>query len=538
MTLNISKSLTQHLLTQAELEGLTVEELLTLLLKDHTAEARTENLEESEALRLSEARLQGLIGSEIDLVCRYTPDTILTFVNDAYCKHFGMAREELLGKSFLMLVDKAQHAAIWQRIDEVKQDPSSGVRIFGRVDPQNERTWIQWIDYGITDRGGRLMEIQAVGRNVTDVINAQHELLQQQELLQTILDSIPIMIGLFAPDGRFEYVNQYWIEVLGWKVDEMNEQADMLSIFYPDPEVRRAAIDYMATAEPGWRDFEVMTRSGQLLETTWANVHLSDGRSIGIGQVITHRKELERQLLYAEQLEIELQNEQELMELKDRFISMVSHEYRTPLTAINIYLDLLTRNLSQLPQNEVVAKLNKIRQQAERMKVLLEDILRFSKGRAGKTEFYPKALPLLAFCKDVAEEMRSADKNRHQIVVIGDEGVVFCDPKLMQHVLANLVSNALKYSDAGRVVTLEVRKLEEKWRISVKDSGIGIPTNEMDTLFEPFMRASNAQDRPGTGLGLSIVKEYVERHEGQIWVESVENQGSEFVVELPFAPLK
>ncbi len=533
--MKISNELAQQLRKQAEQDGLTVEELLTVLLKDYAAASKPA-AEESEALRLSEARLQGLLESEIDLVCRYTPDTILTFVNDAYCKHFGLTRAELLGKSFLMLADEAQHAAIRQRIEEVKQDPSSRVRVFGGVDLHDEQTWIQWIDYGITDTKGSLIEIQAVGRNVTELINAQYDLLQQQEVLQTIFDSIPIMIALFGSDGRFEYVNQHWVEVLGWGVDEMNAQTDMLSLFYPDPEVRRTAISYMAAAEPGWRDFEVMTRSGKPIETTWANVRLSDGRSIGIGQVITHRKELERQILYAEQLELELRKEQELMEVKERFISMVSHEYRTPLTVINIYLDLLTRNLAHWPPNELLDKLGKIRQQAERMKVLLEDILRFSKGRAGKTEFYPQTFLLLSFCKDVVEEMRSADQDSHQIVVSGDEGIIYCDPKLLQHILANLISNALKYSAAGEIVTVNVRHQNEYWHIAVKDQGIGIPADEIDTLFEPFARASNAQHHPGTGLGLVIVKEYVEQHQGQIWVESVENEGSTFVVELPVAP--
>lgn len=541
MAFKISADLEKRLLEKARQENCTVEVLLEKMLErdkdevDYQDPFREQKAphQQNEALRQSRARLQGVIDSQIDLVCRYRVDTVLTFANDAYCAHFGVAREALLGRSFLPLGSEEHHSAILARIEAVKRNPAPAVLVTNGLNGLGEMRYIQWVDYGITDADGQVIEIQAVGRDITDLIKSQNALRQHQELLQTILDNIPIMLVLFDQAGQFEFVNQYWIEMLGWSTEEMKQHPDILSAFYPDPEVRRQVLEYMTLAEPGWRDFEVVARDGSILETTWANVRLSDGRAIGIGQDIKHRKELENQYLYAKQLEIELKKERELRELKDRFLSMVSHEYRTPLTVINVYIGFLTQRFQQLPEEEMLDKLGKIGEQVQRMVTLLEDILKYSKGNAGKTEFYPQKLSTVPFFKEIVEDIRVTDERKHHIVFEGDEGDLYADPKLVKHILHNLLSNALKYSAAGALIRLAIKKRQDHWKIIVEDTGIGIPADEIGHLFEPFHRARNAQSYSGTGLGLAIVKDYVDIHGGTITVESEESKGSKFTVQLP-----
>lgn len=504
---------------------------IACFIRDITARKRLEG-----QLQHSEQLYRGLVESQIDLVCRYTPETILTYVNDAYCRYFNQTRQELIGNSFLILGPGNQLQAIHDRIAAVMRNPTPDVRVFHTVEANGSRRWIQWIDYGITDETGAVVEIQAIGRDITAMMESQHKLAVREEMLSTIFRNIPVMLAQFDPQGQFEYVNQHWIDVLGWTIEEMRAHPDIMAEFYPDPDYRQWALDYMLSGEPGWRDFRTRTRDGTIIDTSWANVRLSDGRSLGIGQVITHRIELENQRVYARQLEIQLEKERELRELKDRFISLVSHEFRNPLAIMTTSVDLLLRYADHMSSEQMNQKLLTIHEQIRRVVELMEDILRFNKAEAGKTEFKPQTIQMRPFCENIINNFRLIDNDRHQIKMQVADGVLYADPKLLDHILSNLLSNALKYSVDGTTIQLNASQSDVVWRLTIADSGIGIPEDDIDHLFDPFFRADNAHDLPGTGLGLSIVKDYVDLHGGGIEVDSTVGQGTTVIITLPGQP--
>ena len=138
--------------------------------------------------------------------------------------------------------------------------------------------------------------VAITNRDISNSKQIQEKLRQSEERLQTIIENIPVMISFFDTDGRFLYTNQYWVDRLGWTADELNQMEDSLAAFYPDLEYRQQALDYMLSAEPGWRDFRTQTKHNGVIDTTWANVRFSDGRSIGIGQDISKRKQMEEDL--------------------------------------------------------------------------------------------------------------------------------------------------------------------------------------------------------------------------------------------------
>ncbi|MFZ4814673.1 MAG: PAS domain S-box protein [Phototrophicaceae bacterium] len=484
-------------------------------------------------LRHSEQLYRGLIDSQIDFVSRYRPDTTLIYVNDAYCRFFKRPREALIGQSFLALVPPEEQEEIHQRIHQVLQNPAPDVRTFFDYDANGQKRWVQWIDYGITDDNGNVIEIQAVGRDITTLIEIQNRLIVREDMLASIFDNIPVLLVQSDANGQFEYVNQHWIDVLGWTVEEMQQQPDMLALFYPDPQVRQDALDYMRSGELGWRDFKIYTRDGLAIDTTWANVMLADGRRVGIGQVITQRLELEQQRLYSAQLQLDLEKEQALREVKDRFVSLVAHEFRTPLAAMATLIHLVVYYFDRLPSERVLEKLADLQGQIRRMVALMEDALQFSKANAGRTDFNPERVELWPLCESVIETLKLTDDNQHDIVLTGDDGTAYADRKLLESVLNNLLSNALRYSPPHTTVALHTEKHPDHWQLSVQDQGIGIPESDLPKLFEPFYRASNATKLVGTGLGLSIVRDYVTLHGGDVRVASVVGKGTTFWVTLP-----
>lgn len=250
---------------------------------------------------------------------------------------------------------------------------------------------------------------------------------------------------------------------------------------------------------------------------------------------ITERKLLEAERLRLEAIQIELEKERELNMLKNRFVSMMSHEFRTPLTIIQSSLDILHRYGSRLSEEKQQDRMATIYTQIKRMTELLEDTLYFGKASAGKIVIERSAINLSAFCELLIENFRVTDDGEHQLTLVMDilPDEFMADLRMLEHILTNLVSNALKYSPAGAEVVLDVRGLASGVQFKVSDGGIGIPPEDQARIFEPFHRASNVGAVKGTGLGLAIAKHNVELHGGEIMVKSILNHGSTFIVTLP-----
>lgn len=245
---------------------------------------------------------------------------------------------------------------------------------------------------------------------------------------------------------------------------------------------------------------------------------------------ITERKRAERQLRNA------LAKERELSSLKTRFVTTVSHEFRTPLTGILMSAELLDRYGGRLSEDERSAEMEKIKKRVNELTDLMNDFLLQSSAESMGTTFRPVILDMGELCKDIVQDhllVASSALITIQYSIEDDIPPVLGDPKLMRLVVQNLVSNAVKYSPEKTPVVVQLKYDSEKVVLVVQDQGIGIPPEDIQQLFTPFYRASNATRIPGTGVGLSIVKEFVELHNGSIHVESEDGKGSVFTVVLP-----
>jgi PAS domain S-box-containing protein len=247
---------------------------------------------------------------------------------------------------------------------------------------------------------------------------------------------------------------------------------------------------------------------------------------------ISDRKRLERELRTA------LETERELNELKTRFVSRVSHEFRTPLTVIRTSTEMLQRYPDRLDAVQRNEKIERIQTEVNHLIALLEDLLAISKAQeVGYGTLHLESTSLVHLCCDVISEINAGHGADHAIV-LSLEGefsptMVMVDRKHMRRALANLVSNAVKYSPPGSRVDISLIYERDEVRVVVEDRGIGIPEDDLERLFEPFHRAHNVDKISGTGLGLAIVKQAAESHGGSVQVRSQLGNGSVFTLLIP-----
>jgi two-component system sensor kinase FixL len=236
-----------------------------------------------------------------------------------------------------------------------------------------------------------------------------------------------------------------------------------------------------------------------------------------------------------DEVNISLTKEKKVNRLKTRFISIASHEFRTPLSSIQLSATLIERYYDQLNRSKVFEHLRKIKLAVGDLTTILEDFLSIEKIDSGGVEPQYSEFDLPGFCEDLLTEMRPQARVG-QILTYNHEGAsskVLLDKKLLRHSLTNLLSNALKYSGNNGAIHLTTMITPAGCRISVADNGIGIPKEEQGHLFEAFFRAHNTTAIQGTGLGLNIVKRYMDLMNGRIVVESVEHTGTTVMLSFP-----
>ncbi len=239
-----------------------------------------------------------------------------------------------------------------------------------------------------------------------------------------------------------------------------------------------------------------------------------------------------------EDLRAALQEEQEVGETKSRFVSSVSHEFRTPLGVIMSATDIIARYRDRLPAQRLEEHLTEIRHATRHMSGMMENILLLGRAEAGRQALTLRACDLEELCHRLADETRSAAGQTGQTIITSEPlpGPAMVDEVLLRHILTNLIANAVKYSPPGAAVEIRLRADGPNAFISVIDRGIGIPGEDARRLFEPFARGGNVGERPGTGLGLVIVKRCAELHGGSVSFTSRVGEGSTFVVTLPAFP--
>ncbi|MBD2067633.1 response regulator [Leptolyngbya sp. FACHB-671] len=233
-------------------------------------------------------------------------------------------------------------------------------------------------------------------------------------------------------------------------------------------------------------------------------------------------------------IRVALEKEKELSELKSRFWSMAAHELRSPMTSILSCAQLLEQEHHRLTEDRRREFLYMIQQSVRSMDQLLNDLLAVGRVESGSLKFEPASLNLEEFCQRLVEQLQFSAEPDHHIVFNcqGQCEQAYLDPKLLRHILTNLISNAIKYSPHRSPVYFNLTCVEGEVTFQIRDTGIGIPPDTQKHLFQPFQRANNVGQIPGTGLGLTMVKRCLDLHGGRIEIESEVDVGTTVIVRL------
>ncbi|MCJ8208954.1 PAS domain-containing sensor histidine kinase [Mucilaginibacter sp. RS28] len=232
-----------------------------------------------------------------------------------------------------------------------------------------------------------------------------------------------------------------------------------------------------------------------------------------------------------------LEKEKELGQLKSRFVSMASHEFRTPLSSIQLSAVLIEKYAQEFNSPNIAKHIAKIKNSVANLTSILNDFLSLEKLEAGKVAPVYTTFDIVNFSEEITEEMQLIAKQNQHIVYqhTGTSGMVSLDQALLKNCIINLISNAIKYSGENTFIEFNTEITPHALTVVVKDNGIGIPEADQKHLFEAFFRAHNTGNIPGTGLGLNIVTRYAGLMNGQIKFESKVNNGTSFTLTFPFS---
>lgn len=400
------------------------------------------------------------------------------------------------------------------------------VPVFG---PGKELRYVNIISQDITSRKIFEKKAKAAAADVSNMLEHAHAVIFS-------VDSLGYVVAW----------NNHCVQLTGFSKEEVLSQK-VTDLLIPDVSISLFP-DLMAGVmrnEPV-SNFEISLRTkngGEIMVMLSATPRTNaNGQVIGatlIGQDVTelnnYRRSLETQVKSkTDAFEQVLRKEKEVIEMKSRFVSIASHEFKSPLSSIDFAANFIKQNAATIGKKKLNEKVEVIEKHVSYMSNLLEDVLNYSKNEAGKIRIIPAEIYLNTFIKSSVEEVTCLCKHSHHICVSTNAlGMWVTDEKLLRNILINLLTNAVKFSPGQEEVFLNVLDEGEFITFEVIDEGIGIPEQELEAIFKPFVRGRTTDDIPGTGLGLSIVKKAVELLNGSVEVESRLGKGTTFRVTIP-----
>ncbi|MHB8626154.1 MAG: sensor histidine kinase [Aggregatilineales bacterium] len=500
------------------------------------------------ALRQSEAFNRAVLNSLTAHIAVVNHEGKIVAVNDAWT-HFALENGVTslertdIGSNYLLTCQQAA-----ERGDADAAQSLNGIRSvlegiqprFALEYPCHSPSEQRWFSMRVTPLGDGSGGAVISHFNVTDRKLSEEALRKSEERFSKAFHASPAGIFIVQlSDGSVVDVNESFIELTGYPRDELVGH-NVVDLNLWDSTQEQIQLLTLLREQGFIRDREqaLHTKAGTFRHTLVSAEAIELGGEACVLALIfdvTDRDRVQEERMNAEVLRVELGKERDLLELKEQFLSKLSHDFRTPLAVIQASSDLLSQYFDRLTPEKRLRYAQEIQAQIKVMTEMMEEVLVINRAQAGKLGAHPSPLNLVGFCHTLFEDMQLIDIADHEFVFTSDGQIdhVAMDEKLLRHILVNLLTNAIKYSPNGGTIRFDVLPRNEHIVFRISDQGIGIPEEDQARLFEEFYRAKNTGQIAGTGLGLAIVKRSVEAHGGTMEVESKVGVGTTFTVHLP-----
>jgi len=511
----------------------------------------------------SEEALFRVVNHLIDGIVVIDHEGVILMVNPAMSTLFGYSEEELLGKNVRLLMPEPYQS---QHDNYIKNYQRTGHKhvIGGGREVVAQRKDGSMFPIFLNVNELELNGMQVFAGAIHDISGrklAETAYRETDNKLKAILETAVEGMIIMDQRGRLELLNPAALRLFGYAEGELDGKN--VKVLMPEPDKGNHDMYLQRYRETGRRNIigvgrEVigLRKDGSLFpfSLSVSEVELRD-RTMYVGMIhdlttvielelinanlreanlkleneIARRREAENSALAA------LEKERQLNEMKSRFVSMASHEFRTPLSGILTSVSLLARYSAPEHTEKREKHIATIKSSVRNLTSILNDFLSLDKLESGKVTANVQEFPM----RPMLEEFRSEMMNNYKLgqsIDFEDDGnvdVILADRHLFKNILINLVSNALKYSGEGQEVKVSLSKVKDDLVVSVRDQGIGIPEADQVHMFERLFRASNVVNIQGTGLGLNIVKKYIDLHHGTITFESHEGVGTTFTITIP-----
>lgn len=499
----------------------------------------TERKQAEQALRESELRF-GLLVNGVHEYAMYLLDTdgnIITW-NQGAERIKGYSADEVIGQHFsIFYPPEAIAQGEPQRILEIAKNEGHYTTEGSRVRKDGTRFWAETAVTALRDNQGKLFAYAKVTRDLSERRKAEETLRQSEERYRLLAENITDIISRITPEGVYKDVSPSCLAVLGYTPQQLigHNGAEFLHPDDREAMIQKRQADFEQRSETPLT-YRFRHRKGHYIWLEVARKFILSRDGSTVVEYVTSARDVTVRKRAEEALKNALEKEKELSELKSRFLSTASHEFRTPLATILAVVETLSAYRKKLDEAQIDDKLSKIGDQVSYLKTIIEDMLQVVRLQDPKAKHNPVNLNLDAVCKSVIDEFESRTDITQNFLYTCDDALhqVSLDRKLMRQIISNLVSNAVKYSPPHKNIMVSLQHMQEALLLKVQDEGIGIPEADLKHLFEPFHRAANVGTIPGTGLGLVITKESVELHGGFINVESELGVGTTFTITIPF----
>ncbi|MBK8024327.1 MAG: PAS domain S-box protein [Chloroflexi bacterium] len=507
---------------------------LVYIIRDITARKQADA-----ALRESESRYRLLAENVTDIITRLGLDAVFTYATPSLKATTGLGPEEVIGKPIFEFIHPDDVPKVMTAYATLTQDLAIHTVSYRFRCKEGHYIWLETKSHLLRDPVTQeAREVIAVSRDVSErkANEATFQAMSQRLELATRTGGV----GIYEWDARYDIMtwDSQMYTLYGLRTEEhfARPKEVYAKAIHPDDRERIDAEVAAALHGSGQIDseFRIVHPNGELRHIKVSALVLRDGtgnptRVIGINWDITKVKQAEANLRQA------LEKEKELGELKSRFVSMASHEFRNPLASILANTDALSLYRSKMDNDQIETRLERIRRQVLNMRDLMEDVLQLGRMQTGAAEYRPAPGDLRALCAEIIEEFEVQAQHQGRIVYecTSSTMVARFDSRLLRQAISNLISNALKYSPDDKPVHVRLAQKNATLELTVEDQGIGIPEEDLKHLFEAFYRARNVGAVSGTGLGLNIARQAIELHGGTITASSKVDMGTIFVVSLP-----